>query len=136
MANLIIYFVIAIVILLIVAINMLLNPKTKKKGLVIVSTILFLVATRYFYCNYTFIGYKFFESFDSPISILNDLIENIIVMSLLLSPIAFFLGIIIAIFAKEKKQLATKIVIFSIIIFIIACGTCLNTNYVHPFGNN
>ena len=41
-----------------------------------------------------------------------------------------------AIFAKEKKQLLIKIVTFSIIIFIIALVTCLNTNYVHCFGGN
>ena len=127
---------IAIAIFFIIGIRMMQIPETKSKGLVIVIAILVLLAMRYFYCNYTFIGFKFLETFDSPISILNDLIENIIVLSILLSPLTFFIGIIIAIFAKEKKQLAIKIVTFSIIIFIIACGTCLNTNYVRPFGGN
>ena len=104
-------------------------------------SLIVLVLVRYCIVNYTYVGSSLiFDSmqnlFDSIKDMLDEFIEILIVLSILISPISFFLGLMMAIFAKEKKQLAIKIVTFSIIIFIIALGTCFNTNYVRPFGGN
>ncbi len=136
MNNLIIYFVIAIVIFLIVAINMLLNPRTKKKGLFIVLAISVLVLIIYFYINYTFTGINFIEVSKSINSIIDDFIEGLIGLSIISSPIVLFLGLMIIIFAKAKRDIGLKIMVFAIIVFIIAMGVCLSTNYVRPFGGN
>ncbi len=141
MNNLILIFVVFIAIIFIVGIVLYQKPKTKKTGSFLIMSLIVLVLVRYCIVNYTYVGSSLiFDSmqnlFDSIKDMLDEFIEILIVLSILISPIAFFLGLMMAIFAKEKKQLAIKIVTFSIIIFIIALGTCFNTNYVRPFGGN
>jgi hypothetical protein len=67
---------------------------------------------------------------------MNDLIKGLIIWSIILSPIILFFGFLIAIFSKEKRLIGVRMMIISIIIFLIAMGTCLTTSYVTPFSGH
>ena len=123
MANLLIYFTSAIVILLIVAINMMLNPKTKKKGLFIFSSLTVLVVIRYFYFNYAYIGFDFFDYYK-----INDFISELILFIIMLgtvsSPFILITGFVLIIKGKKYRKLGIIFIISSILALMIGVSVC------------
>ncbi|WP_445454554.1 hypothetical protein [Flavobacterium sp. 25HG05S-40] len=58
------------------------------------------------------------------IVLMSDIMGGIILFLLVVSPIAFIVGLIMIAASKEYRQLGIKIVIGAVIAFIIGFGTC------------
>ncbi|MFN3753828.1 hypothetical protein [Flavobacterium sp.] len=50
---------------------------------------------------------------------------QVLVLILILSPIVFVIGIILAAFSKGTRKVGVKLIIGSVIAFIIGFGTCM-----------
>jgi hypothetical protein len=56
---------------------------------------------------------------------MSDFLGQVIMLILILSPIVFVIGIILAAVSKDTKKLGVKLIIGSVITFIIGLGTCI-----------
>lgn len=116
MTNLLIYFVTAIVLLLLVAIKMMLNPKTKKKGSYVFSLIIVLIIIRYFSYNYTFDVDSFADSAGEDLTLILFFIS---MAAFAASPFAFLIGIFLTIKGGKYRKIGLFFMIGSIIAFIV-----------------
>ncbi len=59
------------------------------------------------------------------IFLMSDFWGEVIVIMLILSPIVLVIGIILAAFSKDTRKIGVKLIIGSLIAFIIGFGTCI-----------
>lgn len=59
------------------------------------------------------------------IILMSDFWGEVIVIMLILSPIAFIIGIILVAVSKDTRKFGVKLIIGSVITFIIGFGTCM-----------